>query len=323
VSEVLETRLIDMAARPVSLNARILTRAVPPTLAAFPSRSLYGISGFVLAAGTGIMLVLFRSYLHLSRPVPIHLAERLNAPLLGGLPRLSGRALPKLRDGSPQRRLLTSALQDRRTDVVDDTLGAVAMEVEQIVREGHHRCLMMVSARKREGKTIVAVALGRALAANGMRVLLVDMDLRRPSVEQVLGTASRSPVTKSICELDEGRSIDILIDQDSGVHTYTPKPANPYMDPIRSLRSPELHTIVAGLRPRYDLVLFDTPSLLSLPHAQVIAGMVDSILLVTQLGRSSERELEEFSRRVTRTGKPICGVIVTNVRPEDTYWESY
>ena len=319
LSEVLETRLIDMAARPVNLNARILTRAMPPTLAAFPNRNLYGLGGFVLAAGAGLMLVLLRSYMHLSRPVPIHLARQLKAPLLGGLPRLSGGGLPLAGERPGQRRLLTSAVSDRQAD----TLSAVALEVEHVIQEGGQRCLMMVSARKREGKTTVAVALGRALAGSGLRVLLVDMDLRRPSVEQVLTSGARSTISKSICELDEGRSIDILVEEESGIHTYTPKAANPYIDPLRNLRSPELQTIVSQLRSRYDLVLFDTPSLLSLPHAQVIAGMVDSILLVTQLGRSSERELEEFSRRVTRTGRPICGVIVTNVRPEDTYWEAY
>ena len=314
ISEMLETRLIDMAAHPANLNARVLSQAVVPSLAAFPNKSLYGIGGFVLASAATIILILVRSHIYRLRPVPLQLALRLNVPLLGGLPQVSGRRT--------QRRLVASAMHEATADVARDTLSSIAFEIEHVVRRGEMRCLMVASAKSGEGKTTVAVALGRSLAASGFRVLLVDLDLRRPSVEKVFQDSLKGTLHHGICELND-QTLMIRVDQASGIHLHTPHMAASEADPMRLLRSDNLHRIIDQVRSRYDLVLFDTPPLMILPDAMLIATMMDSILLVTQLGRSPEPEIEEFSRRLARTGKPICGVIVTKVKTADTYWEAY
>jgi tyrosine-protein kinase Etk/Wzc len=99
------------------------------------------------------------------------------------------------------------------------------------------------------------------------------------------------------------------------VHILTPYPTA--TDPVSALRSDNLTESLRAARQRYDVLLLDTPPLLLVPDAIVAANFADAILLVTEFGRTDMREIEELSRRLAQTGRPIHGVIATKVEWDD------
>ena len=309
ISDALETRLIDLAARPINPNARILSMANPPTLASFPSKPMFMFAGFLLGTVGAGAITMLSTYMHRMRPLAIHLAEQLNGPLLGGLPEVAGRL-------GGQRRLLRSAVKEDGRDGLAATLRAVALELEDAVHQGKIGCLTVTSGKPAEGKTTVAIALGRALAAMATRVLLIDLDLRRPSVERVFLASAAETLDRVEQRIGPKTVLRVKVDRRSGLHVLTPRPEGGN-DPITYLRSSALRDIVALARGSYDLILFDTPPVMSVPDALEVARLADGILLVTELGRSDEAERAELSRRLLRTRKPICGVIATKVSDAD------
>jgi capsular exopolysaccharide synthesis family protein len=310
ISDALDTRLIDLAARPVNPNARILTVGVPATMASYPSKGIFTLAGFLVGTvGAGAMLLLI-NHIRRLRPLAIHLAQQLNAPLLGGFPATGGTL------GGAQRKLLRSAIGRDIGDGLAATLRGVALELEDVIHEDNIRCLMVTSGKSGEGKTTVSISLGRSLAAMPMRVLLIDLDLRRPSVERVFAASVSNPLEDHVERIGPKTVLRVRRDQQSGLHVLTPIPSGGD-DPISYLRSPALRDMVALARNVYDLILFDTPPVMSVPDAIEVARLADGILLVTEIGRSDEASRAELTRRLARTRKPICGVVATKVAEAD------
>jgi succinoglycan biosynthesis transport protein ExoP len=302
-SDAIDSRLIDLAARPANANARVLTHADVPTRPSFPSKSLFALAGLVLGgmAASGYTLVTTR--MHGLRLGATELAAQLNVPFLGGIPRLRGPAM-----GS--RRLIGSAQpQDR----YGGTMTGVVLELEKEIRNGNIHSLLVTSGRSGEGKTTITAGLGRAIASLGLQVLVVDLDLRRPHAESAL-TGSDARRLEGAPASSTSPS-NIKADPSTGVHILTPYPIS--ADPLAMLRSEHLSEMLRLAKLSYDVLLLDTPPLLLVPDAIIAAKFADAIVLVTEFGRTESREIEELSRRLAQTGRPIHGVIATKVEWDD------
>ncbi len=307
ISDALQTRLIDLEARVSNPNARILGLADAPLHAAFPSKQLFALSGFILAVLAGAATLLARDHVRRQRPMAIQLARQVNAPLLGSVPRFitsRRRALPDL-----------SGRQTGSGTGLPETLQALALELEDTVKRGGFKSLMVTSAYAGEGKTTVTTLLGHFLAAAGMRVLLVDLDLRYPSVARMLAGPGKEledagrqigPYPLALARVGEQATMDVL----------TPFPAG-RADADLLFRSRAFQDTLSLIRLTYDLVLIDTGPIMAVPDAIKIAELCDAIVLTAELGRSTETVINEVSRRLGLTRKPICGVIVTKIDAKD------
>jgi capsular exopolysaccharide synthesis family protein len=305
-SDAIEGRLIDLAARPANPNSRILTRPTVPTRPAFPSKVLFSLAGLVLGtvAASGYTLITTRA--QRLRLGATQMAERLNAPFLGGIPRLRGGA------GSA-RKLIGYG---HRQDVLTGTVTSVVLELEKVIRAGQVRSLLVTSGRAGEGKTTVVVGLSRALSSLGLDVLLVDLDLRHPSAEATLRANSSTGLHEDTIYAGTSEQLIVKIDRASGVHIFTPQ-VDIGAEPLTVLRSDALEAALLRAKERYDVLLIDSPPLLLVPDALVAARLADQVLLVTEFGGTDPRELEELSRRLAQTGRPIHGVIATKVEWDD------
>jgi capsular exopolysaccharide synthesis family protein len=304
-SDAIEGRLIDLAARPANANARILTVANVPTRPSFPSKALFSLAGLVLGtvAAGGYTLVTTR--VQGLRLAATQLAERLNAPFLGGIPRLRG-AVPGTR------RLVGSS---QRQEGLAGTIAGVVLELEKEVRNGNIRSLLVTSGRSGEGKTTVASGLSKAMASLGLDVLLVDLDLRRPRAEATFAGSDSAGLAAKTIPAGSSHPLNVKVDRATGVHILTPYPTA--SDALATLRSDHLNETLLVARESYDVLILDTPPLLLVPDAIVAAKFADALLLVTEIGRTDHREIEELSRRLAQTGRPIHGVIATKVEWDD------
>jgi Mrp family chromosome partitioning ATPase len=142
-------------------------------------------------------------------------------------------------------------------------------------------------------------------------VLLVDLDLRRPRTEAIFTGLNADSLGAGTTPAGSSHPLNVKVDPASGVHILTPYPTT--TDPLASLRSDFLNASISAAKQSYDVLLLDTPPLLLVPDAIVAARFADAILLVTEFGRTNSQELEELSRRLAQTGRPIHGVIATKV----------
>jgi protein-tyrosine kinase len=176
------------------------------------------------------------------------------------------------------------------------------------------RVLMVTSAMPAEGKTLVSSNLALVLSRSyGRRVLLIDADLRRPSLHTVFGVSNASGIADRI----GGR-------QSGPLPTVTVSPTldlllagAPQADPMRIVTSPEMSQLIAESAARYDFVLLDTPPVALLPDAHLLSAMVDRVLFVIEAGRTP---FDLIQKSVTTVGKErVIGTVLNRAISSRTF----
>jgi polysaccharide biosynthesis transport protein len=182
------------------------------------------------------------------------------------------------------------------------------------------RVLVVTSALAGDGKSTSSANLAITLAQQGLRVLLVDADLRAGSLDAVLG-AQLSPGLAQLMEGTHtlGEALQEL-DLDGGhapvLHFLAA--GTSARNPAEHLSSPAMAELIDAVRPQYDRIIIDTPALQVAADGAVLGSLSDSTLLVARSGFTDRGSLFHAVTRLRRLHVPIGGVILNDLAPEDT-----
>jgi capsular exopolysaccharide synthesis family protein len=162
--------------------------------------------------------------------------------------------------------------------------------IERLRREEGLRVIAMTSATPNDGKTVTTLNLAGALAQGlDARVLVVDADLRRPSVAKYLGLDLQPSRGLSDVLLDPAYTFDDVVQRLEGFNLSIVPSGAPQDAPYELLNSARLENFLKEARERYDCVLIDTPPLVPLPDCRLIGKWVDGFLLVVGAHRTPRR----------------------------------
>jgi capsular exopolysaccharide synthesis family protein len=183
--------------------------------------------------------------------------------------------------------------------------------------------LLVTSAHPSEGKTFASVNLALALAQRGSRVLLVDSDLRKPSVTKSLGLSNGTgPGLSTI--LTGGHDIDQAIQAFTEVPNLWVLPPGPIPpNPAELLSSPAMEALVGDLRQRFEFIVFDSPPLLLVTDGILLSTMADGVVLVVESGGTSRGALNRVRRILDRAGANTLGAVLNKLANRaDGYYSS-
>lgn len=172
------------------------------------------------------------------------------------------------------------------------------------------RVVVVAGAVAGVGASTVAVRLAASLATSGMRVLLIDADLRRPRVTRYMNLPDGPGLTDVLTGSAELK--DVVQAWPGGrlaVLAAGPLPA----DPEALLGSTRMRSLLDVLRDQYDQVVVDAPPLLAVVDGAVLSSFADSCLLVAHVGRTTGQQLAEAAATVTRVHVPSLGVVLNRV----------
>jgi capsular exopolysaccharide synthesis family protein len=171
------------------------------------------------------------------------------------------------------------------------------------------KTLLITSAQNGEGKTTIALNLAQALAQRRLRVLLIDCDLRKGELGKAIGIENQKGLT------------DVL----SGLHSLPEAlralepnlwvlPAGRILpDPVAVLASQEMPALLKSVAPRFDFVIVDSPPVLAVTDAAILAGQVDGVLLVAASGTAPRIGLIRTRRILEASGARILGLAVNKL----------
>jgi capsular exopolysaccharide synthesis family protein len=179
------------------------------------------------------------------------------------------------------------------------------------------RSLLIVSAVPGEGKTVVAQHLAQAAAAMGSRVLLVELDLRRPVLSARLGIRSApgvSDVVMRTSAMDHAvQSVEVdqevEFDQERSVLNVLVSGAVSLRNPGWIFESKALARLLATARQDYDLTVIDTPPLLAFSDAFPLLSLVDGVIVVSRMNRSRRDVAHRLAATLAEASTPVVGVI--------------
>lgn len=289
----------DLGGAP-AVEARVISAAVPPTVPTFPRPKLLS----SLGATVGLGLALFLVYLLESRDHgfagPDEIQEELGLPTLALVPEL-----PQAQGGpAPQDHALEKP-RSRYAEALRDILAGLSLEPHA---GGPGQVVLLTSVLPDEGKSTLALSLGRLGVAEGLRVLVIDADLRRPSLHRLAGLKPGP----GIIELLRGEVAPeevIHADPRSGLRILAS--SGRLSQPTRLLASDRLGRVLQLVRARFDLVLVDTAPLTAVADPRLLAPLADRTLLLIRHA-STRRALAASSLASLRaTGAVLAGAVLS------------
>lgn len=188
------------------------------------------------------------------------------------------------------------------------------------------RSVVISSAMPGEGKSTIAIYLAQAAAEQGRRVLLVDTDLRHPSIHNRLGLANMQGLTDVISTDIDFNHVIQQSPQENNLFVLTAGSIPP--DPIRVLASQKMQDLIAQLRSAFDLVVYDAPPLTGLADAYLLAAETNGMVLVASLGQVKRSVLEnalDQLKEYSNFSTPLLGVVANRAKnvPLTSYNYSY
>jgi capsular exopolysaccharide synthesis family protein len=182
------------------------------------------------------------------------------------------------------------------------------------------RTMIVTSSHPGEGKSTTSVNLAIAMALEGRRVILVDADLRRPSLYRVLDLPSAPGLTDVL--LGNQKVADALRNtQVTGLRVLTSGPIPP--NPAELLNSGPMTALIGELRGMADIVIFDTPPCLPVTDAQVLAAKVEGVLLVAALGEARKAEVKHAKELFDRAHARTVGLIFNKINESSSGYYYY
>lgn len=210
-----------------------------------------------------------------------------------------------------------------QTSPVTEQYRTVRTNVQFAMVDQNLRSLVITSSGPGEGKSTTSANLAVIFASSGLRVLLVDADMRKSTVHKTFGL----PNTRGLSTYLRNRTLTVndVAEQtpieNLSVLTGGPKPANP----AELLGSKRMDQVMEEINKAFDLVIFDMPPIVAVTDAQILAGRADGTILVVRNKVSQKQSLLRAKALLENVNANILGVVFNGTdRTQDSgYYYSY
>lgn len=184
------------------------------------------------------------------------------------------------------------------------------------------KIITVTSSRPGEGKSTVSSNLAVTFAENGKKVLLIDTDLRRPTIHKVFKLPNSLGIVNAVLNPEQINDI-INVDVVPGVDIITSGAIPP--NPSELLGSNKCRMLIEQLKTIYDYIILDAPPLLAVTDAQILTTLSDGTLIVAFHGLTKKDELSKAKDLLEKVNGNILGVVLNGIPQDDTnyYYYSY
>jgi polysaccharide biosynthesis transport protein len=280
-----------------SNNVQLMDRAEVPGAPFSPNTRREWLTALMAGLLVAFGLAFGIEYLDDTVKTPEDISKRFGLPLLGLVPAIRGSRVPLLSETVPHD--FGEAFRSLRTSLVF-TAGA-----------GESRVIAVTSSQPLEGKTTTACNLATALALGGSRVLLIDADMRRPGLHQIMGVEN----TIGLSHLLVGQArVREAVQRTSEPNLFVITAGRTPPNPSELLASERMKGFIANLgQGPFEWIVFDTPPVLAVTDAVVLAGLVSAVVFV--VGSEMTRRVHaERALATLRAGRPkSIGVVLNRV----------
>lgn len=287
-------------------DARLIAQADVPGAPSYPrTRILIGVA-FFGSVLIGIVAAFGAERLDNGFRTPHQLEKLAQVTSLGMVPALKSRDLPYDVIVKSPLSPYAEAIRTIRT----------ALRYSDI--DNPPKVVLVTSSLPQEGKSVTSLSLARSVAAAGGRSLLIDCDLRRPSVAKALKSDSTTGLLSLFEPAADIRKV-IQVDEPSGMHFITTTTGT--TNPQDLLGSKQLRHIIDGLRPHYDLIVLDTPPILGVSDAFILSHIADTTMFLIRWGYTPRPVVLGALNAFRQTGGHLAGTVLTRVdfRQHATY----
>jgi capsular exopolysaccharide synthesis family protein len=292
-------RELNASAGITASNVSIIDNADPPTAPSSPNPFLNVAIALVLGTLSAAAVVFLKDQLDDRVRVPEEIEEKVGLHLLGVVPDVKGE--------DP-----IDALHDPKS-MVSESYNALRSSLLYSTRDGLPQLMLVTSAQASEGKSTTSYAIARGMALIGKKCLIIDGDLRRPSIHHLSGVANKVGLS------------DILVGEKTLEQAIVPGEVSDFFvlpsgpvppSPAELLSSPRLVELFQNLRQKFEVIVVDSAPVLGLADSPGLSALADGVLLIIESNRGRGGQLKAAVRRLHLMKPTILGAVLTKFDPQ-------
>lgn len=291
---------VEIAAEAGSTQVRFAMPAIAPDRPVSQHRLLTTLLASVVGAMLTIGAVLAAEYVDQSITTPEDVTQTTGLPTLGSILTFEAK-------GITQPVTLEAPLSPTA-----ESFRVLRTRLEAAMPETP-TCFLIASPTPMEGKSTIAANLGVVFAEANSSVILVDSDLRRPVLHTVFGVPNDKGLSDIL--LEDHLDLDQHLRETGVKNLRLLTSGSTSLNPSESLGSTRVGALVQELKSKADVILFDSPAILTVTDADVLSKHTDGVLLVVESGKTERENARIASERLAAVGAKILGVVLNKVRP--------
>lgn len=288
-------------------NISIVDRADAPSKPSSPKLALNLALAIVLGLSLGVLAALVLEALDESLATPDDVEVKLGVPVLGAIPLLAKGEMP------------ASALANLRS-AFSEAYYSLRTALQFSTPDGAPRSMLVTSSRPAEGKSTTSFALAQNFARSGKRVLLVDGDLRNPSMHRLVGVDNEQGMSNL---LSGSAGLDAVVHKTAidnlSFVSCGPLPPNP----AELWGGDRIRTFLDDALTRFDHVIIDGPPILGFADAPILAATVGGTLFVLESKGTRRGQARGAMRRLRMGQARLLGVVLTKFNAQASSYGSY
>ncbi|KMK63835.1 polysaccharide biosynthesis tyrosine autokinase [Puniceibacterium sp. IMCC21224] len=285
-------------------DSRIISDAVPPSSAASPRKSLILLISAVLGAIAGMALVLLRELRHDSFRTADTIETTTGYPVMGQVPMLPSR----------RRKDAIRYLSERPTSAAAEAVRNLRTSVLLSNVDNPPQVIATSSSLPGEGKTTLSLALSQNLAGMGKKVLLIEGDIRRRVMSTYISDDANTR-TGLIAVLTGQQTLSETVIHDETVGADILLGGKSSVNAADLFSSDRFHALLDEARKTYDQIIIDTPPVLVVPDARIIAQVADALLFAVKWDSTSQSQVIEALRMFESVNHPVSGIVLNQISP--------
>ena len=279
-------------------NVSVIDNAEAPLSPSSPSLFRNLLIALIAGSGLAVLALFLKDQLDDAIRVPEDVEHKLQLPLLGVVPTANAR--------DPEADLLDP--KSPVSEAYNSLRGALLYSTTT----GLPQVMLITSAQPSEGKTTSAYAIAAGLARMGRKAVLIDADLRRPSVHKRANHDNARGLTTLLTSTDPVNSVLVA----SGQADLALLPSGPIPpSPTELLSSTRMEQVVLELAKAFDVVVIDSPPILGLADSPVLSALVDGVIFVVEADRGHRGALKTALRRLRAMRPVLLGAVLTKFDP--------
>jgi len=281
--------------------ARVIDSALPPKFSVGPNKKKFVLAGAAFAVGLSLMIIILLDLLDSTIRTPEDVESSLKVSMLGFLPLLKDRKT---------KNALRAFSDDKHNKGFGESIRTIRTSLVLSSLENPFKTILITSSVPNEGKSSVVVNLAEALGQME-KVLVIDADLRKPTIAKTIGlpssTVGLSNIIMGKAKLEQ--SIVPFKDANFDVITSGSIPDQP----LELLSSSRFKDIIEALKERYDRIIIDAPPAYVVSDAQVLSKVSDSLIYVVKSNSTARSIALKGINSLKKINAPITGVILNHV----------